>query len=583
MPPANYKSLSICRRLLLQARPYRLHLIAIFVLSLLAMPLALVTPLPLKIAVDSVIDSRPLPHLLTALLPAAAMSSKTAVLLVAIGLLIGITLLSHLQALAGWLLPTYVGEKLTLNFRALLLRHVQRLSISYHDTQGTTESTYRIQYDAASIQYILINGAIPLISSVCTLIGMIIVTSMIDWQLAVISLLVCPVLFLITGAFGSRIRTRWREVKSLDSSAMSIVQEVLSAVRVVKAFGREEYEQQRFLRRSDERLKGELDVAWLQGTFDLFIGLTLGIGTAAVIFIGVTHVRSGILTLGELLIVMAYLAQIYDPLKTIAKKLGDLQASIVGAERAFAILDEVPEVIERPHARSLMRAKGAVSFRNVCFSYDKEREVLRNIVLDVPPGARVGIQGRTGAGKSTLVSLLMRFYDPDTGEILLDGIDLRQYKLADLRNQFSMVLQDPMLFSTSIAENIAYANPKATEEQIVKAAQLANAHDFVTRLPEGYHTEVGERGMKLSGGERQRISLARAFLKNAPILILDEPTSSVDMATEATIMEAMERLMHGRTTFMIAHRLSTLESCDIRLELEGGRLVTAASSGCVER
>jgi len=288
--------------------------------------------------------------------------------------------------------------------------------------------------------------------------------------------------------------------------------------------------------------------------------------------IGVQHVRSDTLTLGELLVVMTYLAQIYVPLRTMTKKITDLQGSLASADRAFSLLDELPDVAERAGARPLVRAAGAVTFRDLSFAFAADRPILRDISFTVGAGSHVGIMGATGAGKTTLVSLLLRFYDPTAGQILLDGVDLREYRLADLRQQFAIVLQDPVLFSSSIAENIAYARPGATRRDITAAAEQANAHEFVASLPEGYDTQVGERGMRLSGGERQRISLARAFLKNAPILILDEPTSAVDRKTESGILDAMEKLMNGRTVFMIAHHLSTLERCDVLLRIDDGRL-----------
>jgi len=292
----------------------------------------------------------------------------------------------------------------------------------------------------------------------------------------------------------------------------------------------------------------------------------------------VDRVQSGNLTVGNLVLAMAYLAQLYLPAQLISETISDMQGGIASAARIFAVLDKVPDVRERPHARPLGRAIGELAFRNVSFAYSGGQEpVLRDVSFEVSPGMRVGIAGASGAGKTTLMSLLFRFYDPTKGQIFLDGVDLRDYKLADLRNQFSLVLQEPVLFSTTVAENIAYARPEAKEAEIVEAAKAANAHDFIVRLPHGYNTAVGERGMTLSGGERQRIALARAFLKNAPILIFDEPTSSVDLTTESVIMDALERLMRGRTTFLITHRVSTLRKCDVLLEIDYGRVCNISS------
>ena len=303
------------------------------------------------------------------------------------------------------------------------------------------------------------------------------------------------------------------------------------------------------------------------------MALLMGAAMAAVLFIGVRRIEAGTLTLGNFLLVMGYLAQLSIPVKTLSKKMTSMQNNLAGAERAFALLDELPEVIEERDARPLVRASGSMAFRHVCFAYAAERMVLNDVCFEIRPGTRVGVIGTTGAGKTTLVNLLMRFYDPTAGQILLDDVNLRDYKLADLRNQFALVLQDSILFSVSIAENIAYAKPGASEAQIVAAAKAANAHEFILALPNGYETLVGERGMCLSGGERQRVALARAFLKDAPILILDEPTSSVDVKTEAAIVEAMKRLMVGRTTFLITHRQSALKHCQLVLRIDAGRLV----------
>jgi ATP-binding cassette subfamily B protein len=559
-------------RLLQMARPYWLHSAGILALGVIQAPLALLTPLPMKIAVDSVVGSRPLPGFLNTVLPGFITQSDMGRLSLAVALMVIITLLVYAASLGTWWLATYTGEKLILEFRTRLFRHVQRLSLTYHDTKGTTDSTYRIHYDTESIRMLTIGG-VPLLTAGFTLIAMVVMTAWLDTRLALIALAVCPALYFITEAFKYRIRDRWSEVKKLDSSAMTLIQEVLSSVRVVKAFGREDYEHQKFVRRSDQRVQGQVEVAILNGQFDLYVGATIAVGSALVLFVGILHVKAGTLTLGSLLMVMSYLVQLYEPLKMISKKLAELQSGMVSAERAFSLLDEVPQVVERAGAIHLDRAKGAFQFKDVCFSYNPNQPVLQEICFEAPAGAKIGIQGRTGAGKSTLISMLMRFYDPVSGQVLLDGHDIRDYKLADLRNQFAMVLQEPVLFSTSIAENIAYGRPEASDAEIIEAARRANAHDFISRLPDGYETEVGERGMKLSGGERQRISLARAFLKDAPILVLDEPTSSVDVKTEAAIMDAMERLMQDRTTFIIAHRLSTLDGCDVRLEMEYGRLI----------
>ncbi|HEY3302558.1 MAG TPA: ABC transporter ATP-binding protein [Candidatus Binatia bacterium] len=574
MSAHRYGTAGIYRRLIAEARPYWPHLTAILLLSLLSTPLVLLTPLPLKIAVDSIIGSQPVSGLLARVLPAAV--GGNALLFFSAALVVAIAFLNHLQTSASAVLRTYTGEKLVLAFRAKLFRHAQRLSLAYHDTRGTTDSTYRIQYDAPAIEWILIDGVSPFITAAFTLCGMLYVAGRIDGELALVALAIAPVLWLIAWAYRDRLRKRWNEVYQLQSSAISVVQEVLAAVRVVRAFGQEEREHDRFVRRSSQSVWARIRIAFAEGGFGLLVGLTIAAGTAAVLFIGTRHVQSGVLTLGGLLMVMTYIAQLYGPLQTLSSMAAHMQASLASAERAFSLLDQAPDVAERPDAVALARSAGAVAFAHVSFAYDSRHAVLDDVSFEVAPTSRVGVTGVTGAGKSTLVSLLTRFYDPTAGRILLDGVDLRDYKLADLRNQFAIVLQETVLFSTSIAENIAYANPGAGFDEIVAAAKAANAHDFIARLPDGYDTAVGERGMRLSGGERQRIALARAFLKNAPILILDEPTSAVDVKTESLIMEAMDRLMRGRTTFIITHRPSMLRNCDVRVEVENGRLIEIA-------
>jgi len=536
-----------------------------------SLPLTLLYPLPLKIAVDSVLGQQPLPHFLQTFLPHS--HPHVVALEFAVGLLIVISLIVNLQSFAAWWLQTYTGEKLVWDFRAELLDHVQRLPLSFHDRYGSHDSVYRMQHDAPAIQNMAVQGAIPLFTAVLTLGGMIYVTAQIDPILALVAVSIAPLLFFFSYYCGHLVRRRSADIRVLDSSAMSVIQEVLGSIRVIKAFGQETREHQRFVRRSGRRMSGQVNLAVRQALFNVLIGLTIAAGTAISLYVGVRHVQAGILSVGSLLVVMAYIAQIYQPLQLLSTKITDIQGWLASLDRTFRLLDETPEIAESPSAVRLDRAQGNFEFRNVSFCYDESGRGVHDVSLTIPAGSRVGIVGTTGAGKTTLLNLLMRFYDPVSGEILLDGRDLREYRIADLRRQFGVVLQDPVLFAASISENIAYGKPDAADEEIVAAATAASAHEFISHLPEGYETQAGEGGARLSGGERQRISLARAFLRDSPILILDEPTSSVDVKTEASIMDATEKLILRRTTFMIAHRLSTLRSCDMTLVLEEGRLV----------
>lgn len=570
MPLKPSHDLALIARVLREAKPLRWHVVAVFVLGVAATPLGLLAPLPLKVAVDSVLGTKPLPKFLSAVVPETLSDSSGGRLIVAASLVVLIALLAQVQWASAWMLGTYTGERLVLSFRAKLFQHVQRLSLAYHDSRGSTDATYRVQYDAPAIQWILLDGLVPMVSSALKLVGMIVVMLLLDPVIALIALGVAPILFVLTRYYRLRVRDQWREVKQLESSAMSVVQEVIGSLRVVKAFGQEEREHSRFLQHSSKGMGARLRAILWESIFGLLVGLTAATGTAIVLYVGVSHVRSGMLTLGELLVVMAYLSQFYEPLKSLSKNVTSLQKSFASAERTFGLLDETPDVVERPDALPLSRARGRIECHDVSFAYDGVNLVLQHVSFEIRPGARVGIFGPTGAGKSTLINLLTRFYDPTSGAVALDGIDFRDIRLVDLRSQFAIVLQEPLLLSATIAENIAYARPEAHESDIIAAAKAANAHDFITQMPDGYRTLVGERGLRLSGGERQRISLARAFLKDAPILILDEPTSSVDGRTEAGIIDAMNRLMEGRTTIMIAHRLSTLRHCDMLLRITHG-------------
>jgi ATP-binding cassette subfamily B protein len=574
-----YTGLRLYGRLMGEARPYWRQIGALLALGLLSSVFALLTPLPLAIAVDCVVGSRPLPGFLAVAAPAGVKDSQTAVLFIAAALFVLLALLKQLQQFGNLVLSTTTSERLLLQFRSHLFRHAERLSLAYHDARGTGDSTYRIQYDATAIPNVAVTGLIPFVTAAVTVVGMIYVTAKIDWRLALVSLTVAPILFLAMRIYRKRLRAQWHDAKRLESRALSVVQESLEALRVVKAFGREDHARDRFVESSAESVRAKIGLSYVEGRFGILVGATIGLGTGTVLFMGTRQVLAGAITLGELVLVMGYLQQLYDPLKTASRKVGTLQSSLASVERVYTLLDEAPDFVDPPNARPLARAVGAITFENVSFAYHQGQRVLDDVSFELAPGTRLGIAGTTGAGKTTLVSLLTRFYDPGGGRILLDGVDLRRYKLPDLRDQFAIVLQEPVLFSTSIGENILYARPGADADDVIAAAKAASAHDFISELPEGYDTPVGERGVRLSGGERQRIALARAFLKDAPILILDEPTSSVDARTEGEILEAMERLMRGRTALMIAHRTSTLEICDRRLDLEHGRVVRLTPSG----
>ena len=561
------------RRVFADLRPYLQPIFVLLLLSLSAIPITLITPLPIKLMVDTVLGSKPLSGYLTLLAPGGSQASKDYVLWLAIGILLGATVLTYVQNLLNVWLSSKIGNRMTLDVRARLFRQMQRLSIAYHDTKGAADSAYRTLNDAPMLRSFGIDSMIPLATSILMLSAMIVVTLYLDWQLAIISLLVSPFMFLLTLVFKPRLRTGWRKFKTSESAAMAVAQETLGASRVVKAFGQEDQKSEQLVHHYNESLSAQLRVYVDSAVYNLLVGIVTAAGLAAVLYIGITHVQQpNGLTLGNLLVVNYYVTQLYTPLRNVGQKALDMQMSLTGIERVHAVLDEKPDVPEAPNALPLARAEGKIGFQNVSFEYVTGNPVLQNVSFDLPAGYCLGVAGPTGSGKTSLSSLLLRFFDPKEGAITLDDVDLRNYRLADLRNQFAVVHQDTVLFSTTIAENIRFARPDAAMDEVTAAARAANAHDFIMNLPDGYDTIVGERGMKLSGGERQRVSLARAFLKNAPILILDEPTSSLDVHNETAILETIQRLMKDRTTLMIAHRASTLRNCNMILTLEDGRV-----------
>lgn len=566
------------RRVFHQARAFWPQVGLVFLIDLLAMPLALLTPIPLKIAIDSVVESEPVPGFVAAIAPQALLESKPGLLAMAAVLVVLLAVINRSRNLFASTFRTRIGNDLQLSFRSALFEHSQRLSLAYHDQAGTTDATFRILYDTPSIQHLTVTALPQMLGALITFLGMAYVTVKINLELATVALLISPILAGLAWRHRYGVRDQWKEVKKLEQRAFAIVQESFNELRLVKAFGQEERERDRFVRESSEGMDAMQSVQFSEGIFQLMVGATIAVGTGAVLYLGVGSVMEGSLTIGALLVVTTYLGQLYAPLETMGNQVTTVQNSLIMADRAFTLLDRTTDVLDRENALRIDRSRGEVSFDHVSFAYRSDEPLLRDVAFHVPAGSRVGIAGKTGAGKTTLLNLLVRFYDPRSGRITLDGVDIKDYALKDLRNQFSIVLQDTLLFSVSIEENLVYAKPDATRAQIEAAARAADVHDFIEGLPEGYATKVGQRGMRLSGGERQRISLARAFLRDSPILILDEPTSAVDIATERSIIASMERLMEGRTTFMVAHRLSTLEQCDLLLVLDNGSLIAATNN-----
>jgi ATP-binding cassette subfamily B protein len=567
---------SLLRRILHEARAYLPHLRLVLLLELLGTPLALLAPVPLKLAVDSVVHGKPVPAYLAGWIPAGG--GLLGLLLWVCGLSLLIALVTQVQSLASTLLTVYASQRLLLDFRSRLFRHAESLSLTFHSKQGTVDTLYRIQNDATALEWVFVDGAIPLITSTFSLVAMLFVVFRLNWKIGSTALVIAPLLFFLTRATRPLLRTRSRELKKQESLALGVIHETLGVLPVVKAFGQEDRERDRFANAAGKCVQGRVRLSLADGLMGLLINMVAAVGLTSVLYFGVRDVLAGALTVGEMLLISSYITQLYAPLRTLSRKTVSLQAQLAGAERAFALLDLPNDVAEPAAPRPTERSRGAIEFRDVSFSHDGKRPVLAGVSFSARAGARVGIAGSTGAGKTTLTYLMMRFADPGAGLVMLDGVDIREFAVADLRAQFAMVFQEPVLFATTIAENIAYARPGAEVEEIVNAARAANIHEFIEGLPDGYDTLVGERGMTLSGGERQRIGLARAFLRDAPVLILDEPTSSVDVRTEAAIMEAVERLMQGRTTFIIAHRLNTLISCDHMLRVENGR-VTVETPG----
>jgi ATP-binding cassette subfamily B protein/subfamily B ATP-binding cassette protein MsbA len=554
--------MSIYRRVLRYYQPFWGKTIIGLFLSLVGIGLNLLKPWPFKIIVDDFL--RPT--------PAARSDWHTWVPLLCLALVV----IQVLWGIINWItnyLFVKIGLQALLKLRTDLYAHLQRLSLKFHDARRSADSSFRVTYDSQSIQTIYNKGFTNIFASVIALIGTFIVMLRLDWVLTLLSLSIVP---LIVGAiyfFASRIRTESTSIQEHESAVLAQAQEGLSSIRMVHAFGREDFEVMQFHQQAQQSLQANLRLTLTNVNSALVISTLMVIGTAAMYYVGTLHVLAGTLSLGSLLVFSAYLLMLYQPLESLTYTAWAMEGATAGAKRCFEVLDSQDDVRDSPNAVDISSAKGAIAFRAADFGYAEGRIILRDINLSIAPNQIVGLVGGTGAGKSTLLSLVPRFYDPTTGSVMLDGRDVREITKKSLRAQIAIVLQDTLLFSTTVRENIAYGRPDATEEEIIEAARRAQADEFIRQMPQGYSNLVGERGGHLSVGQRQRIGIARAFLKNAPILLLDEPTSALDPSTEAAIMETIKELMRGRTTLIATHRLATIHNLDQIIVLDHGRII----------
>ena len=554
--------MSIYRRVLRYYRPFLGQTILGLFVSLVGISLNLLKPWPFKLIVDDFLRPG----------PAARSDWRTWIPLLCLSLIV----IQLFWGMMNWItnyLFVKIGLQALLKLRTDLYSYLQSLSLKFHDARRSSDSSFRVAYDSQSLQTIYNKGFTNIFASVITLIGTFLIMLRLDWQLTMVSLAIVP---LVVGAiylFAHRIRRESTSIQEQESAVLAQAQEGLSSIRMVHAFGREEFEVRQFQQQARQSLQANLRLTLTNVNSALVISTLMVIGTAAMYYIGSLHVLSGTLTLGSLLVFSAYLLMLYQPLESLTYTTWAMEGATAGAKRCFEVLDREDDVRDSPNAVSISSATGAIAFQSVNFGYAGDRHVLRDIDLRIDPNQIVGLVGGTGAGKSTLMSLVPRFYDPSTGFVMLDDRNVRKITKKSLRAQIAIVLQDTLLFSTTVRENIAYGRPDATEEEIIEAACRAQADEFIRQMPDGYASPVGERGGHLSVGQRQRIGIARAFLKNAPILLLDEPTSALDPVTEAAIMETIQELMRGRTTLIATHRLATIHGLDQIIVLEHGRVV----------
>jgi ATP-binding cassette subfamily B protein len=532
----------------------------------------LLKPWPLQLVIDHVLGGKPLAVRGLATLSAGALLAFACIGLVVVNMGSGLMALLHNYTTIG------LGQRMVNDLRGALYGHLQRLSLAFHSRQKVGDLMYRITADSFAVQTMIMNGMLPILSALVLLAGMLAILTPLDPVLTALSLTIVPALFALIAVFNRKIASLATDVRERESMVYTLVQWAMSSMKVVQAFTKEEEEYGRFMGASRASLKATLKLYSWQTLYSAAVNTLVALGTAVVLYAGARSVLSGKISLGQLIVFNSYLALLYVPVNQITQSWGLIAGARVGARRCFEILDTEADLVDGTRLFPPEGAQGAVEWQKVSFRYRPEMPVLREVNLRVAPGMKVAIVGATGAGKSTLLSLVPRFFDPTTGRVLVDGVDVRDYRLKSLRSQIAMVLQPPLVFPISVRDNIAYGRPGASDAEIEQAARLARIHDLILSLPQGYGTMLGDVAT-LSEGEKQRLTIARAILRDARILILDEPTSALDVQTEALVMEGIARLTEHRTTFIIAHRLSTVRSADLILVLRDGLIVEQGPFG----
>lgn len=561
------------KRALGYLRGVRLHVAGGLLLLLFAALLEVALPWPVKWLVDCVFGKQPSPPWL-AHLPGFSPGDAAGLAVISVAVIVASLGIAHKSlTMLSQLWMIHAGNRMVRTIRVQTLEHLYRLPLGYHDRSKVGDLLYRTAYDSYALQALLSGVFVPMFSGFFVSVGVVTVMLKTDATLTLITVATAPLIWLNIKNHEQRIAKRAKEFHDSEGGLAAALQESLSSIRLIQAFMMEGASLGSFSKRADRSVRENLKKAAAELSFSWVIGLIMAIGTAAVVWVGADAVLAGRLYLGDILVFMAYLGTLYQPLNAFSQGAGVFHSASAQLQRVFEILDEPLDVAELESGKMPAELRGELEFEGVTFAYEPDRPALQDVSLRVSPGQVLALVGRTGSGKSTLASLLLRFYDPSSGSVLLDGHDLRGLRLSWLRSKISIVFQDAVLFSTTIRENIAMGKPSATDEEIRLAARRAQAEDFILKLPAGYDTPLGERGVNLSGGQRQRLSIARAFLKDAPVLILDEPTSALDATTERDLLGALEELMKGRTTVIIAHRLSTIRRADLIGVLEAGRLI----------